>query len=156
MAEKPGFRHIGSASADEQQMAQIREILFGEQQRRIADQLGHIEHRLEEQLGELRTLLDQRVNQARDQLQQDLDKQAMRQQLALDGLDNALRALLQGLDDKIMLVDSDLQDADQRHRQALAEQVAEHERLQQDSVSRRHIAELLEQMARTLRGDSAS
>jgi len=38
MAEKPGFKHIGSASADEQQMAQIREILFGEQQRRISEQ----------------------------------------------------------------------------------------------------------------------
>jgi hypothetical protein len=156
MAEKPGFKHIGSASADEQQMAQIREILFGEQQRRISEQLAAIERRLEEQLADMRTLLDQRVNQVRDQLHQDIDKQGMRQQAALDGLDNALRALLQGLDDKITLIDSDLQDAEQRQRQALADQAAEHERLQQDSVSRRHIAELLEQMARTLRGDGAS
>jgi len=156
MAEKPGFKHIGSASADEQQMAQIREILFGEQQRRISEQLDGIERRFEEQLADIRALLDQRVNQARDQLHQDLDKQGMRQQAALDGLDNALRAQLQGLDDKIMLVDSDLQEADQRNRQALADQAAEHDRLQQSSASRQHIAELLEQMARTLRGDNAS
>jgi hypothetical protein len=146
---------LPDAAADDQQMAQIREILFGEQQRRLASRLDDIERRLAQQNAAQRELLDQRLRQLGEQLHADLDKQGLRQQAAIDGLDNALRALVRGVDDKLMLVDSDLQDLDQRHQQAVADQLARDAETRQRSVSREQLAVLLEQLAQQLRDHPA-
>jgi hypothetical protein len=155
MAEKTGFEQLGSASVDDRQMAQIREILFGEQNRLTANRLSDIEQAIEKQATRLRQSMEQRISQAAEQLRQDLEKQGLRHQASLDGLDNALRGLLQGLDDKITLVDNDLQDNDQRHTRALAEQAEAHDRLAKNSVNRGQLADLLDDIARRLREDTA-
>jgi hypothetical protein len=156
MAEKSGFEQLDSANAEDRQMAQIREILFGEQSRLTEQRLSEIEQAIESQVTRLGQLMEQRISQSMEQLRQDLEKQGLRHQAALDGLDNALRRLLQGLDDKITLVDSDVQDNDQRQTQALAQQAAAHERLASASVDRKQLANLLDSMARQLREDSAN
>lgn len=155
MAEKTDFEQPGGASVDDRQMAQVREILFGEQTRQMANRLSDVEQAIENQATRLRQSMEQRISQAVEQLRQDLEKQGMRHQASLDGLDNALRGLLQGLDDKINLVDSDLQDNDQRHTRALADQAEAHQRLAKASVDREQLADLLDGMARRLREDSA-
>jgi hypothetical protein len=138
---------------DDQQMAQIREILFGAESRRVSERLDQIERRLEQQVSALEAATDRRLTQTREQLHADIDKQGLRHQAALDGLDNALRALVQGLDDKLSLVDSDLQDLAQRQRQAMEQQLEEQRELARRSVSRAELAGLLEQFAGLLRRD---
>lgn len=145
MAEKPGFRHISSASADEQQMAQIREILFGEQNRRTEGDLKSLGERLDTLDRALRELLDSRITQLSEGFHRELEKQGLRHQASIDGLDNALRGLLRGLDEKIDLVDSDLQDAQHKLKQAIDDHATA-------SVRRAQLADLLEQFAGQLRG----
>ena len=114
MADKPGIHPLNHSHADEQQMQQIREILFGEQQRLTDAQLSRLETRLGEQSDQLRELFESRLAQALETLRHEMDVHANRQQTALDSLDNALRALLGKTDERITLLDSDLQDADHR------------------------------------------
>ena len=57
MGDKIGFGRVSSTSADEQNLAQIREILFGEQERQTATRIGRIETRVSEQETALRELL---------------------------------------------------------------------------------------------------
>ncbi len=151
MTEKTGFRRVSSESADEHNMLQIREILFGEYSRQTEQQLAEVTTRLDEQDRTLRELIDRRVSLAMEALHKDLDKQGTRQQAALDGLDNALRALLSRTDERMTLLDSDLQDVNHAVQKTLAEQTAAQEQLQQDSVARQQLAELLEAMAQQLR-----
>ena len=151
MVDKSEIRQIGTGG-DAQQMAQIREILFGDQNRRFSEQLNGLEKAFEQQQASLREAFDQQLRQAIERLQADLEKQAMRQQAGVDGLDNALRAMIRELDDKITLVDSDLQDSDQRHAASAAQQQTALDGLRQSSVDRMALAELLEQVARSLRG----
>lgn len=155
MEDKSGHRPLRSDNADEQQMEQIREILFGEQQRQTDAALSRLESRLGEQVEQLRGLLDSRLVQAQEALRGEIDTHARRQQTALDSLDNALRALLDKTGDRITMLDSDLQDAGQRLSRMLEEQQAAHAALAHGSVSRDVLAELLEDMARRLRAMDA-
>jgi hypothetical protein len=132
-------------------MQQIREILFGEQQRLTDAQLSRLEARLGEQSEQLRELFESRISQALETLRQEMDTHANRQQTALDSLDNALRSLLGRADERITLLDSDLQDTAHRLSQTIAEQATAHDALAQRSVERETLAELLEQIASRLR-----
>jgi hypothetical protein len=151
MADKPGIHPLNRNNADEQQMQQIREILFGDHKRHTDEQLARLEGRLAEQDGQLRELFESRLAQALEALRSEIDTQANRQQLALDSLDNALRALLGKADERITLLDSDLQDSHHRLSQSLAGQADALDALAQRSVEREALAGLLEQMARQLR-----
>jgi len=151
MADKTGFRHISSTSTDEQNLAQIREILFGEHSRNTADHLARIESRLREQDAALRELLDERVAKTMLTLQGQLETQRTQQQKALDGLDSALRVLLDQVGERLTLLDSDLQDASHRLGQSLAEQESALNRLQRDSAQRSQLADLLETLVHQLR-----
>ena len=156
MADKPGQRPLHTDSADEQQMEQIREILFGEQQRQTDAQLSRLEGRIGEQVEQLRGLLESRLAEAHEALRGEIDTHARHQQTALDGLDDALRATLDKTVERITLLDSDLQDTGQRLSRALEEQHAAHDALAQRSVSREDLAALLEQIARQLRSKETS
>ena len=151
MADKPGIQPLNTSSADEQQMQQIREILFGEQQRLTDAQLSRLETRLGDQSDQLRDLFESRLSQALETLRQEMDTHANRQQTALDSLDNALRSLVGKADERITLLDSDLQDPAHRLSQTIAEQATAHDSLAQRSVERETLAELLEQIANRLR-----
>lgn len=151
MSEKTGFRQVRGESSDEHDMAQIRELLFGEHSRQTSRQLEQFEVRIREQEQALRRLLDQRLDQrltdATQALRDDLDQQSRRQQANLDGLDTALRALFAKTDERVTLVDSELQAS----TQVLNELALSVERLQQGHVGRVHLAEMLEAMAQRLR-----
>jgi hypothetical protein len=154
MADKPRIRQVTGDHADEQSLAQIREILFGEQNRQTADQLARIEARIGEQDAALRALLERqiaRLTEAGDALRDGLEAQGTQQRAALDTVDSAIRELLGTLQDRLTLLDSDLQDAGNRLARSIEDQVAAHDRLQQTSVSRAQLAELLEGLARQLR-----
>lgn len=140
MEDKPGIRQVGTAaSVDEQNMAQIREILFGEQNRRTS----HALNRLDERFAAL--------SAAMDALRSDLRTEGERRQAALDGVESALRALLEKFDQRLTLLDSDLQDDRHRLGQSIAEQTAALDRLQQGSVGRAQLADLLESLVGQLR-----
>jgi len=155
MADKIGFNRVSSESVDEQSMAQIREILFGEQNRETANRIDRIESQLNEQEAALSVLLDQRIDKALAGLRHELATQGKQQQAALDGLDNALRALLGKADERITLLDGDLQDTAHRLGQSLTEHSQSLDRLQQDNADRSQLAELFEGLARQLRSPSA-
>ena len=72
-------------------MAQIREILFGEQERQTASRIGRIETRVSEQEAALRELLEQRIDKAMAALRQEIETRNGKQQAALDGLELARR-----------------------------------------------------------------
>jgi len=154
MGDKIGFGRVSSESADEQNMAQIREILFGEHNRQTANRIDRIESRLNEQDAALRELLDQRIDKALAGLRRELETQAKQQQAALDHLDGALRTLLGKADQRITLLDSDLQDNAHRLGQSLTEHSQSLDRLQQDNANRSQLAELFEGLARQLRSQS--
>jgi len=151
MGDKIGFSRVSSESADEQNMAQIREILFGEHNRQTANRIDRIESRLNEQDAALGDLLDQRIDKALAGLRRELDTQAKQQQAALDGLDGTLRMLLGKTDERINLLDSDLQDTAHRLGQSLTEHSQSLDRLQQDNADRSQLAELFEALAHQLR-----
>ena len=158
MADKPGFSPLGNASVDEQQMAQIRDILFGEQSRQTAQQIDRLEARLGEQDQGLRRLLEERsvaLSASLDALRADLGSQGERQQAALDGVDTAMRTLLEAFDRRLTLLDSDLQDNSQRMERSIAQQADALEKLQQSGIGRAQLADLLETLARQLRGSTA-
>lgn len=138
---------------EDRQMAQIREILFGAESRRVADRIEQLERRLAQQAESIEALLDRRLAQTREQLHADIDKQGQRHQAVIDGLDNALRALVRGVDDKLSLVDSDVQDLAHGLRQAIETQGEAQRALERQSVDRAELAGLLEQFAGLLRRD---
>ncbi|MBT8429311.1 MAG: hypothetical protein KJN79_05305 [Gammaproteobacteria bacterium] len=154
MADKIGFSRVSSESVDEQNMAQIREILFGEQNRQTGNRLDRIESRLNEHEAALRELLDQRIDKALAGLRRELETHGKQQQAALDGLDNALRTMLGKADERITLLDSDLQDTARRLDQSLTEHSQSLDRLHQDNADRSQLAELFEGLARQLRSPS--
>jgi len=154
MGDKIGFSRVSSESADEQNMAQIREILFGEHNRQTASRLDRIDTRLNEQDGALSELLDQRIDKALAGLRRELETQGKQQQASLDGLDKALRALLVKADERITMLDSDLQDTAHRLGQSFTEYSQSLDRLQQDNANRSQLAELFEALAQQLRSPS--
>lgn len=158
MSDKPGINRIGQVSADEQSMEQIREILFGEQTRHTEQQFEHLDKRLAEQEHTLKALLDERIgglNESLQGLRDDLDAQDRRQGSALDELNTSLGALLGTLDERLTVLDSDQQDARHRQQQDAADQTAALDALQQRSVGRGQLADLLEAMAGELRDTSS-
>ncbi len=157
MADTPELTRIGSAAAEDKDLAQIREILFGEQGRRIGERLATLDARLGQHESELRSALDEQrsgFERAFAELEERLHAQQVSQQAALDGLEATLRGLLEQADGRLTRLDSDLQDATHRLLQSLEQQAAEQERLQQASLGREQLAELLEGMARRLRTSS--
>jgi chromosome segregation ATPase len=159
MTDKPGFSRVGSASVDEQQMAQIREILFGEQSRQTAQQIGRLEARLGEQDQALHRVIEERVaalSGALDALRADLGSQGERQQAALDGLERTLRSLLDGFDKRLAMLDSDLQDSRRHLEQSVAQQAEALDRLQQTGIGRAQLADMLETLARQLRSPTVT
>lgn len=158
MPDTPGSRRVSANPADEQSLAQIREILFGEQARQTSQQLTQLETHLGEQERALRTLLDQRiaaVSEAVEALRGDLGDQDERQVAALIGVEGALHALLDSLDNRLTLLDSDLQDSHQRLEGAVADQATALHSLQQTGLGRGQLADMLESIVRQLRGQSA-
>lgn len=154
MVEKPGLNRVSGGSADEQSLAQIREILFGEQSRQTERQFARLEARLGEQEQALKTLLDQRIDELGETLRQlrvEQHNQDRRQNAALDELHTSLTALLDRLDQRLTLLDSDQQDARHAQQQATADQAAALEGVEQRSIGRAQLAELLEAMAGELR-----
>lgn len=158
MSDKPGISPVGGASVDEQQMAQIREILFGDYSRETAQRIARLEARIAEQDTAWRALLEERiaaVTGAVKGLKGELGLESERQQAALDGLEAALHALLDKLDQRLTLLDSDLQDGNHRLEQSIGEQADSLERLRRHSVDGAELAGMLEALARQLR-DPAS
>ena len=151
MGDKIGFGRVSSSSADEQNMEQIREILFGEQNRQTATRIGHMETRLGEQEAALRELLEQRVEKAMAALRQEIETRNGEQQAALDGLDGALRKILDKTDDRLSLLDNDLQDSGHRLGESIKQHTEALDRLEQRQVDRAQLAELFESVARQLR-----
>ena len=150
-AEKLGLGRISSSSADEQHMAQIREILFGEQTRQAENRMARIESLLSAQDTALRELLDIRIDRATTELRDELGHQGKRQAVALDALDAEMRAMLNATDERLTLLDSDLQDARHQADRSFAEQAQSLDTLQQESVDRSQLAALFEGLAQQLR-----
>lgn len=140
MTENTGITRMRADSSDESSMQQIREILFGEHRRLTAEHLVRIESRLSEQDMALRRLLEERIA-----------SEGERQRAALDDLDQALRSLLLDLEQQLRKVDDDLQDGHDHLRQSLAARDEALDALQQQSVSRTQLADVLESLARQLR-----
>ena len=154
MSDKPGFSRVSTTTADEQSMAQIREILFGEQTRQTDEHLSRLDARLNEQELALKALLDERVGKLTDnlaQLRDELGEQDRRQHSALEELNGTLSTLLRKLDERLVLLDSDQQDAKQDQQRAVTEQRDALHDLEQRSMGRQQLAELLEAMAGELR-----
>ncbi len=151
MGDKIGFGRVSSASADEQNMAQIREILFGEQERQTAKRIGRVETRVSEQELALRELLEQRIDKAMAALRQEIETRNGEQQAALDGMDSALREILGKADQRLSLLDSDLQDTAHRLGESIKQHAEVLSRLEQTQVERTELAELFESVARQLR-----
>lgn len=154
MADEPGIRRVGSGASDVQQMAQIRELLFGEQQRRTGDHLARLDARIAEQDTALRALLDERVaelTRLADALRDGLAQQQRNQQAGLDAVESTLRSLLTQLDERVTLLDGDLHATAARLGDSLDRQAAAQEHLARASVDRAQLADLLEGVARHLR-----
>lgn len=151
MGDKIGFGRVSSSSADEQNMAQIREILFGEQERQTATRIGRIETRVSEQEAALRELLEQRIDKAMAALRQEIETRNGEQRAAIDGLDNELRKISGKTDERLSLLDSDLQDTEHRLGESIKQHTEALDRLQQQQVDRAQLAELFESVARQLR-----
>lgn len=151
MTENTGITRMRADSSDESSMQQIREILFGEHRRQTAEHLVRIESRLSEQDMALRRLLEERIASAVQDLQETLASEGERQRAALGDLDQALRSLLLDLEQQLRKVDDDLQDGHDHLRQSLAARDEALDALQQQSVSRTQLADVLESLARQLR-----
>lgn len=150
--EKLGFGRVKNGSADEKDMAQIREILFGEQNRQSANRMARIESMLSAQDSALRELLESRINRAVKELLDELGSLGRHQATELDAVDAELRAMLKKTDERLTSLDSDLQDARHQADQSLAEHTRSLDQLRQDSIERTQLAALLESLAQQLRG----
>lgn len=159
MTDKPGLSRVAGASVDEQQMAQIREILFGEQGRQTAQRIGRLEARVGEQEQALRRLVEERLaalSGTLEALRADLGSEGERHRAALDGLETSLRALLDGYDRRLAMLDSDLQDSRQQLEQSIAQHAEALGSLQQTGIGRAQLADILETLARQLRAPTAT
>jgi len=144
---KLGVGQASHPSVDEKDMAQIREILFGEQTREANNRIARIESLLSAQDKALRELLDVHVERATTQLREELGNRDRRQTTALDALHAELNALLQKTDERLTLLDSDLQESRQQTDRSL-------DQFQKDSVDRSQLADLFESLAGQLRKTS--
>jgi len=151
VADNLGMGGVGGSAADEQHMAQIREILFGEQTRQADNRMARIESLLSAQDTALRELLDMRIDRATEELRDELGNQGRHQATALDALDAELRALLLTTGERLTLLDSDLQDAHHQTDRSLAEHARSLEQLRHDSIERSQLASLFESLAEQLR-----
>jgi uncharacterized protein YicC (UPF0701 family) len=151
MTEDTRITRIRADSADESSLQQIREILFGEDRRLTAEHLARIESRLNEQDAALRRLLQERIGSAVQGLQETLVREGERQRAALGDLDQALRSQLLDLEQRLRRVDEDRQDGHDHLRQSLAARDETLDALQQQSVSRMQLADVLESLAQQLR-----
>ncbi|MGB5201731.1 MAG: hypothetical protein WBN68_02940 [Sedimenticolaceae bacterium] len=151
MTENTGITRMRADAADESSMQQIREILFGEHRRLTAEHLARIESRVSEQDAALRRLLEERIGGAVQGLQEILASEGQRQRAALGDLDQTLRSLLLDLEQHLRKVDDGLQDNHDHLRQSLAARDEALDALQQQSVSRAQLADVLEMLARQLR-----
>ena len=151
MTENTGITRMRADSSDESSMQQIREILFGDHRRLTAEHLARIESRLSEQDTALHRLLEERIGSAIQGLQETLASDGQRQRAALSDLDQALRSLLLNLEQQLRKVDDDQQDSRDHLRQSLAVRDEALDALQQQSVSRAQLADVLETLARQLR-----
>ena len=144
--------------SDERRMAQIRELLFGEQARDTERRLAELTARIEAQDAALRTALHEQ--EARSQtalaaLRAPLDEETAQRRLAVDELDRSLRRELEHLQDGLVRLDSDIREAGTRFDQGLVEQAQALQRLEASTASRERLAGLLEALARELRGSGA-
>lgn len=151
MTEDTRITRMRADPTDEGSLQQIREILFGEHRRLTAEHLARIESRLNDQDAALRRLLQERIGSAVQGLQQTLAREGERQRAALGDLDQALRSQLLDLEQRLRKVDDDLQDSHGHLRQSLAARDETLDALQQQSVSRMQLADVLESLARQLR-----
>ncbi|MCB1800605.1 MAG: hypothetical protein KDI82_02850 [Gammaproteobacteria bacterium] len=154
MSDKSAIDRVTPLSGEQQSMAQIREILFGEQVRQTEQHFARLETQLEEQQRTLRTLLDGQIDRLGgqiDQLRTALENQEQSQGRALEELNGSLSTLLARLDERLTLLDSDHQDSVHKQQQAAAQQQSTIERLQRDTAERAQLAGLLENMAAQLR-----
>jgi len=151
MAEKIGFDRVGGSSTEEQDLGQIREILFGDQHRQTTGRLARIEARLGEQESILRDLIGAQIDKAVQQLRDELGHQEQRQASALDDIETALRTELQKTAERLALLDSDIQDTGHQTTEALAGLTRSLERLRHDSVDRDGLATVFEGLAQQLR-----
>jgi hypothetical protein len=151
MAEKIGIGRVSSAPADEEDMARIREILFGDQTRESSNRMARIESLLSAQDTALRELLDMRIARATKELHDELSNRDRRQAAALDALDAEFRARSQANDERLTLLDGELQDARHQVEQSLGEVAGSLNNLQQDNIDRAQLAEMFEGLAQHLR-----
>ena len=154
MPDKHGLDRANPATSEEHSMAQIRELLFGEQSRATDRHFARIEARLEEQQKALHEALDRQIARIGDEvenLRTAMQQQGAGQDDALQQLNASLSAVLQRLDERVTLLDSDQQDHVHRQQQAAEQQANELARVEQASADRAQLAELLEGMASQLR-----
>lgn len=135
MPDKPEVTRI--ASAEEQSMTQIREILFGEQSRQTEQHFDRLETRLGKEMHKLRD---------------ELAAQEHRQGAALAELNATMASLLAKLEERLTLLDSDQQDARQAQQRTSDQQAGALHALEQRSVGKGRLADLLENLASELRG----
>ena len=151
---KLGVGQVSNSSADEKDMARIREILLGEQTREANNRIARIESLLSAQDKALRELLDMRIERATKQVLDELGNRDRRQTTALDALHAELHAQLQNTDERLTLMDSDLQDARHQADRSLEQYARSLDQLQKDSVDRSQLADLFEELAGQLRKTS--
>lgn len=141
----------GVASTDN--MAQVRELLFGEHLRLIEDRFKQLEQQVTQQFESLRDdFLNQIAQESntRDQelntLDEQLKQQSQDQENRTSALEDDIRALLQAMN-------SDLQNLIEAVQK---QQQQDQDQLQQHKVGREQLADLLSGLANQLRQDSGS
>ena len=146
---KPASNDANIVSGNADSMEQIRELLFGEQQRsneahlqRADSRIDELRKHTQETLGEA----EQRLNSRLEQLNNDnKDNQQDLQAELREGLQSLQQQLEQRIDDLQTLLQSE--------QAELARQLgAEQDRLQTDKVNRSQMAQLLKQLATQLEG----
>lgn len=144
-------------------MEKIRDLLFGRQLQRIDEQLARLEGNLENGINQLREELRKALGQeaaAREQgdkaLGAELKSAANGLGERLNQLETALRGELQSLQTHAgqRLDDLDTQLAAQ-HKELFGALDSEGDRLQKEKLGRESMAELLEKLAGSLRGDAS-
>jgi len=141
---KPASNDADIVSGNADSMEQIRELLFGEQQRSTEAHLQRADSSIEElrkQTQEALSEAERRLNSRVGQL--DSDHKDNHQDLQAE-LREGLQSLQQQLEQRI----DDLQTLLQSEQAELARQLgAEQDRLQADKVNRSQMAQLLKQLA---------
>ena len=110
------------ADSDERRMAQIRELLFGEQVRDSERRLSELAARIEAQDAALHSTL--RDQEARSQtalaaLQASLADESAQRRLATHELERSLRRELEQLQEGLVRLDSDIREASARDRKSV-------------------------------------